>query len=207
MNVMDEYGVMVAMRSIRSLCVYCGSREGVDPAYRQAAAALGRGLAQRGISLVYGAGGIGLMNVVADAVIAAGGVSIGVIPRHLAALELKHHGLTETVLVDTMHERKQLMFERSDAFAVLPGGYGTLDELFEILTWKMLDLHTKPVFLVNAAGYWNPLVHLIDQVIGQGFADPAARHLLRVVPSVDALFEALARLTPARSTTQQAHLA
>jgi uncharacterized protein (TIGR00730 family) len=195
------------MRRIRSLCVYCGSREGTEPRHRRAATALGAGLAARGITLVYGAGGIGLMNVVANAVIAGGGVAIGVIPRHLAALELKHHGLTETVLVDTMHERKQHMFERSDAFAVLPGGFGTLDELFEMLTWKMLGLHGKPIFLVNSAGYWEPLVRLIDQIIAEGFAPPETRQLLVVVPSVEALFEAIDETMVGRAEAGRADLA
>jgi uncharacterized protein (TIGR00730 family) len=181
----------MAVRRIRALCVYCGSRAGNDPAHRRAAAELGEGLARRGISLVYGAGGIGLMNVVADAVIAAGGVSVGVIPRHLAALELKHHGLSETVLVETMHERKQIMFERADAFAVLPGGFGTLDELFEILTWKMLGLHDKPIYVVDSAGYWQPLARLVEQIITEGFAAPETAALFELLPDVRALFEAL----------------
>ncbi|MGD9538056.1 MAG: TIGR00730 family Rossman fold protein [Alphaproteobacteria bacterium] len=195
------------MRRIRSLCVYCGSREGTEPQHGRAAAALGAGLAARGISLIYGAGGIGLMNVVANAVIAGGGVAIGVIPRHLAALELKHTGLTETVLVETMHERKQHMFERADGFAVLPGGFGTLDELFEMLTWKMLGLHHKPIFLVNSTGYWDPLVTLIDQIIGEGFAPAETRKLLVVVPSVEALFEAIDETTIGRAEAGRADLA
>ena len=195
------------MRTIRSLCVYCGSREGHDPAYRREATALGAGLAARGISLIYGAGGIGLMNVVADAVLDGGGVAIGVIPRHLAALELKHSGLTETVLVDTMHERKQHMFERADAFAVLPGGFGTLDEFFEILTWKMLGLHQKPIFLVDGGGYWRPLVGLIDHVIGEGFADRTTRELISVVSGADGLFEAITGLKVGLDAEPQAHLA
>lgn len=182
------------MRTIRSICVYCGSRTGENPVYRREATALGAGLAARGISLVYGAGGVGLMNVVADAVLDGGGVAIGVIPRHLAALELKHDGLTETVLVDTMHERKQHMFERSDAFAVLPGGFGTLDEFFEMVTWKMLGLHQKPIFLVDSGGYWGPLVGLIDHVIGEGFADPMTRGLITVVEGADGLFAAITGL-------------
>ena len=198
---------ILSMRRIRSLCVYCGSREGTEPRHRRAAAALGTGLAARSISLVYGAGGIGLMNVVANGVIAGGGVTIGVIPRHLAALELKHGGLTETVLVDTMHERKQHMFERSDAFAVLPGGFGTLDELFEMLTWKMLGLHRKPIFLVNSAGYWDPLVGLIDRIIGEDFARPKTRQLLIVVPSVEALFEAIDETVIGRVQAGRADLA
>ena len=195
------------MRTIRSICVYCGSRTGDNPAYRREATALGTGLAARGISLVYGAGGVGLMNVVADAVLDGGGVAIGVIPRHLAALELKHHGLTETVLVDTMHERKQHMFERSDAFAVLPGGFGTLDEFFEMLTWKMLGLHQKPIFLVDSDGYWGPLVGLIDHVIGEGFADRATRGLITVVSGADGLFEAITGLKARPETESRAELA
>ncbi len=207
MNVPGPNHKFLIMRTIRSLCVYCGSREGDDPVHRQAARALGTGLAARGIALIYGAGGIGLMNVVADATMQGGGVAIGIIPRHLAALELKHDGLTETVLVDTMHERKQLMFERADAFAVLPGGFGTLDELFEMLTWKMLGLHQKPIFVVNSAGYWDTLVHLVDSVIGQGFAAPETRQMISVVPNIDALFEALGELKSGLEFEPEAHLA
>jgi len=197
----------MAGRGISSVCVYCGSRTGHDPAHAAAASALGHGLASRGHALVYGAGGIGLMNVVADAVIARKGVAIGVIPRHLAELELKHNGLSETVLVDTMHERKQIMFERADAFVVLPGGFGTLDELFEILTWKMLGLHDKPVYVLNSQGYWDPLEELIRQVIGHGFAGPETAALLTFVPDVERLFRALDSHVIETPVQARAHLA
>ena len=194
------------MRTIRSICVYCGSREGRDPAYRQEAALVGTGLAQRKISLIYGAGGIGIMNVVANAVLKGGGVAVGVIPRHLAAQDLKQDGLTETVLVDTMHERKQIMFERADAFAVLPGGFGTLDEFFEMLTWKMLDLHRKPIFLVDSAGYWAPLAGLIDHVIAKGFAAPETRDMIQIVSGAEGLLAAITGLKVEVGPKHQARL-
>jgi uncharacterized protein (TIGR00730 family) len=142
---------------IRRLCVYCGSSPGVDPRYREAARALGGGLAARGIELVYGGGRNGLMGLVADAVLAGGGKVTGVIPLHLQNRELAHVGLSELLVVDSMHERKRVMAERADAFAVLPGGIGTLDETVEILSWRQLGLHDKPIYVVDIAGYWSPL--------------------------------------------------
>jgi len=181
------------MTTVRSICVYCGSSGRVDPRYREAAEHLGTELARRGIRVVYGGGRVGLMGLVADAALAAGGEVIGIIPGHIQALEVEHTDLTELHVVGSMHERKQLMFERSDAFVVLPGGLGTLDETFEILTWKQLTLHDKPVVLVDVAGYWRPLVGLLDHMIEQGFARPEHKALYRKVDSVDAVFEALAR--------------
>ena len=204
---MTSSNKFLTMRTIRSICVYCGSREGQDPVYRREAALVGAGLAARGITLVFGAGGVGIMNVIADAVLDGGGDAIGVIPRHLAAQELKREGLTETVLVDTMHERKQIMFERADAFVVLPGGFGTLDEFFEMLTWKMLDLHRKPIFLVDCAGYWAPLAGLIDHVIAKGFADRATRDLISIVSGADGLLDAITGLKVEPGDQRRARLA
>ncbi len=146
----------------------------------------------RGITLVYGGGGIGLMAVLADAVLAGGGRVIGVIPEHLARIEVSHTGLTETVVTDGMHLRKREMFDRADAFAVLPGGFGTLDEFFEVLTWKQIGLHDKPVAVLDN-GYWAPLQSLLDHVVARGFATQGVRDLIMVVRTVDELFRAFER--------------
>jgi uncharacterized protein (TIGR00730 family) len=154
-----------------SLCVFCGARFGRDPATRETAARLGALLAQEGIRLVYGGGGVGLMGVVANAALAAGAKVVGVIPRFLLQREAGHPALTETVVVDTMHERKLQMFERSDAFVVLPGGIGTLEEFFEVLSWRTLGLHSKPIVIVDQGGYWEPLAALLRGVVEGGFAE------------------------------------
>ncbi len=179
------------MKSIEALCVYCGSAKGKDPRHAALARALGCEIAARGITLVYGAGGIGLMTEVADAVLAGGGHVIGVIPKHLARAEVQHGGLSETITVDSMHERKEIMFRRADAFAVLPGGFGTLDEFFEILTWRQIGLHGKPVVILDADGYWAPLRALLDAVVAEGFASPKAHGLYQVAESVTELFDQL----------------
>jgi uncharacterized protein (TIGR00730 family) len=171
-----------------SICVYCGARPGGNPVYMAAATAFGAGLADRGWRLVYGAGDVGLMGAVARAAQDAGGDTFGVIPTHLMQLEVGKRDLTRFVVTENMHERKKVMFMNSDAIAVLPGGAGSLDEFFEVLTWAQLGLHAKPVVLVNVAGYWNPLVSLLDHTIDQGFADASLRDLLRVADTAqDAL--------------------
>jgi uncharacterized protein (TIGR00730 family) len=180
------------MQNIRRLCVYCGSTGAVDERYREAARELGAGLATAGIGLVYGGGRVGLMGLLADAVLAAGGEVTGIIPSRLRDAELAHHGVTELVVVDSMHERKRLMAEKADAFAILPGGVGTLDEMFEILSWRQLELHNKPIFLVDIGGYWRPLRVLLDHIVAHGFARPETRGLLRVVPTVAALMASIA---------------
>jgi len=180
------------MATVKRLCVYCGSAEGRLPAYRAAADELGRSLADARIELVYGGGRIGLMGRVADAVLAGGGRVTGIIPAHLHDQEVGHHGVSDLQVVGSMHERKQRMFEMSDAFAVLPGGLGTLDETFEIMTWMQLSLHDKPVVILDVAGYWAPLVALIDHAIDSGFAPLRARGFYTVVESVAALMQALA---------------
>ena len=160
--------------------MFCGAAEGADPAYADAARALGTLLAERGIGLVTGGGSVGLMGVVADAALAAGGEAIGVIPRRLVDRELGHGELTALYVVESMHERKALMHELSDAFVALPGGYGTLDELFEALTWRQLGIHGKPVALLDVEGYWAPLVALLDGMVAGGFVHHARRtELLR----------------------------
>jgi uncharacterized protein (TIGR00730 family) len=179
------------MQNIRSLCVYCGSSGAVEAQYREAASELGAALAQAGIRLVYGGGRVGLMGLLADAVLAARGKVTGIIPSHLRDAEVAHRGVSELVVVGSMHERKRLMAERADAFAILPGGIGTLDETFEIVSWKQLRLHHKPVLLVDIGGYWTPLRALLDHIIDTGFASPQSRGLLQVVPSVSALMAAL----------------
>jgi len=180
------------MAQINSLCIYCGSRIGTNPAHRTLAVDVGKGVAKRGWTLVYGGGGIGLMTVAADAALAAGGKVVGVIPTHLADAEIRHVGLSELLLTESMHERKAAMFDRADAFAVLPGGLGTLDEFFEILTWRQIGLHDKPVIVVDNDKYWAPLEQLVDQVVNEGFASDTAHRLFSVVDGVEALFEALA---------------
>ena len=179
------------MAAIASLCVFCGSQTGNNPAYAEAARSLGTALARRGITLVYGAGGIGLMGVVADAVLAEGGKVVGVIPKKLESLEVAHRGLTETVVTEDMFRRKRIMFDRADGFVILPGGYGTLDEFFEVLTWKQLGLLDKPIIVLDSEGYWGPLFALLDQVSADGFAPPAGPGLATVVRSTEELFRVL----------------
>jgi uncharacterized protein (TIGR00730 family) len=176
---------------IRRLCVYCGSSAGTDRRYRAAATELGLGLAAAGIELVYGGGRTGLMGLVADAALAGGGRAIGIIPVHLQDRELAHLGLSELLVVDSMHERKALMAEKSDAFAVLPGGIGTLDETAEILSWRQLGLHDKPIYVVDIAGYWSPLAALFDHFVASGFAAPIVPRLISFVPDVASLLAAL----------------
>ena len=189
------------MKQIESLCVYCGSSKGKDPRHATLARALGGEIAARGISLIYGAGGIGLMTEVADAVLAANGHVVGVIPNHLALNEEQHGGLSETILVDSMHQRKEIMFKRADAFAVLPGGLGTLDEFFEILTWRQIGLHRKLVVLLESGGYWAPLRALLDALVAEGFAPPSAHGLYHVAESVAELFDIL-EVAPAPKITE-----
>lgn len=180
------------MPAIQSLCVYCGAGKGVNALYQEEAARLGRLLGERGIELVFGGGSVGLMGLVADAALAAGGRVVGIIPEHLKARELFHIKASELMVVDSMHSRKRAMVDRSDGFVILPGGLGTLDETFEILTWKQLGLHDKPIVVLDVAGYWAPLTGLIDHVIAHGFAKPTIRNAFRVVTRVEAVLDALA---------------
>lgn len=174
-----------------SICVFCGSRPGHAPAHAEAAAALGRMLARRGWRLVYGAGDVGLMGEVARAAQAVGGQTFGVIPVHLMKAEVGKTDLTQVVITEDMHERKKVMFMNSDAVVVLPGGAGSLDEFFEVLTWAQIGLHRKPIFLVSVKGFWKPLIDLVDHVIDQGFAAPLLRDHFTVVEDVAALEAAL----------------
>lgn len=166
--------------SVKSVCVYCGSRAGAMPAYAQAARTLGAALATEGWRLVYGAGDVGLMGEVARAAQTAGGETFGVIPAHLVAWEVGKTDLTRYIVTETMHERKKVMLMNADAVVVLPGGAGSLDEFFEVLTWAQLGLHAKPIVILNVEGYWDPLLDLIDHVIAQGFADASLAGLFQV---------------------------
>ena len=160
-----------------SVCVFCASSNGSDPIFLEAAQALGRAIAERGWRLVYGGADVGLMGAMADAAMAHGGSVTGVIPRSLAEREIAHRGLTELVETGSMHERKAEMARRADAFLVLPGGLGTLDELCEILTWRLLGIHEKPVVLINIAGYWDAFLGLLDGAVAAGFLRAAHRRL------------------------------
>lgn len=179
-----------------SVCVFCGSRPGTDPALMQAALATGEMLARRNWRLVYGAGDIGLMGAVARATQQAGGKTFGVIPTHLMSDEVARADLDSLVITETMHERKKVMFSNSHAALVLPGGAGTLDEFFEVLTWAQIGLHKKPVILLDQNGFWGPLLALIDHVIAQGFANPSLRSLMTVAPDLAQAEAALERAAP-----------
>ena len=181
------------MASIASVCVYCGSSLGANPRHAEAARQLGAALAAHGIRLVYGGGRIGLMGQIADAVLAGGGQVIGVIPEHLQVEEKGHRGVTELHVVASMHERKNLMFELSDAFVILPGGFGTLDEAFEMLTWRQLHLHDKPILFLNIESYWTAFGTLVDQFIAEGFARETSRRLFAMVDTVEEVIPALLR--------------
>ena len=177
---------------LHSVCVFCGSRSGRNPAHEKAARDTGAMLARNGWRLVFGAGDVGLMGAVAEAATEAGAPSLGVIPTHLMGRERKTRDLSRMVVTEDMHERKKVMFMNSDAIVVLPGGAGSLDEFFEVLTWAQIGLHDKPILLLNVAGYWEPLLALIDHVIAEGFADASLRRQFQTAPDVPALEEALA---------------
>ncbi len=179
------------MERLASVCVFCGSSPGVRPIYAEAADGFGTALARAGIRLVYGGGNVGLMGRVADAVLAAGGEAVGVIPRFLMNREVGHHGLTELHVVETMHERKALMAKLSDAFAVLPGGIGTFEELFEVWTWRQLGLHPKPCGVLNVGGYYDRLTEFLDVAVTEGFLQPGHREALTVETDPATLLAAL----------------
>lgn len=180
------------MRDLRTVCVYAGSSAGERPLFREAAAALGRTIAASGRRLVYGGGAVGLMEVVADAALDAGGEVIGVIPRALDEREIGHRGLTELRVVASMHERKMTMAELSDAFIALPGGVGTLEELIEVMTWTQLGFHDKPCALLDVAGYYRPLLGFLDHAVAEGFLRAEHRALLLAGDDPAALLERLA---------------
>ena len=174
-----------------SVCVYCGSSNQAPAAHKALARALGRQLAAAGIALIYGGGKIGLMGQAADGALEAGGRVIGIIPRFLTQREVGNLEVSELVVTETMHERKRIMAERAEAFVVLPGGLGTLDETFEILTWAQIGLHDKPVVLLNTEGFWDPLLALLDRLEAAAYVRPEHRGLLRVVTSLEGLLPAL----------------
>ena len=174
-----------------SVAVFCGSRFGDDPAYREAAAALGDGIARAGWRLVYGGGRVGLMGVVADAALAAGGDVLGIIPEFLQRREVAHAGVDQLILTATMHDRKRLMFDAAQAFVTMPGGLGTFDETIEITTWRQLALHNKPILICDVAGWAQPYLSLIQAAVAQGFAAPGAANLFQVLPDVDAVLHRL----------------
>lgn len=175
----------------RSICVFCGARPGANPAHAVAARAFGKAIAAEGWRLVYGAGDVGLMGEVARAAMAAGAAALGVIPAHLIGAERGRSDLSHLVITQDMHERKKVMFMNSDAVVVLPGGAGSLDEFFEVLTWAQIGLHRKPIFLLDSEGYWQPLLALLDHVIAEGFADRNLRGLFQTCGGVAALTESL----------------
>jgi uncharacterized protein (TIGR00730 family) len=185
---------MEPMPHIHAVAVFCGSRVGNDPAYRAAAQALGRGLAEAGIRLVYGGGRIGLMGAVADAVLAAGGEVTGVIPDFLMRREVAHGELPDMVVTESMHARKQRMFELADAFVTLPGGIGTYDETIEIITWAQLGLHRKPILICDVAGAARPFLAAIDAAIAADFTGPEVRQLFEVLDGAAAVLQRLAHL-------------
>lgn len=186
----------MSKRLLRSICVFCGSRPGVDPAFMEAGAAMGRAIAARGLTLVYGGARVGLMGAVANAALEAGGRVVGVIPKSLVTKEIAHDGLSELFLTETMHERKDRMVTLSDAFVALPGGFGTYDELFETITLAQIGLHDKPNAMLDTNGFFQPLVSLLRHTIGHGFAAPEHEQLLVIEREPEALLDAIAAWTP-----------
>lgn len=181
------------MTVLHSICVFCGSRPGQNPAHARDARAFGAAFAERGWRLVYGAGDVGLMGQVARAAQEAGARTMGVIPTHLMQREVGKRDLTQLVITEDMHERKKVMFMNSDAVVVLPGGAGSLDEFFEVLTWRQIGLHGKPIFLLNTDGYWDPLIQLMKHVVAQGFAEEDSLTFFRSVATPEALITALSQ--------------
>lgn len=175
----------------KSICVFCGSRDGDDPAFRSAASELGHALARGNYRLVYGAGDVGLMGAVARSAMKAGGDTFGVIPEHLMRREIGKRDLGALVVTETMHERKKVMFMNADAIVTLPGGIGSLDELFEILTWRQLGLHEKPIYLLNTKGYWTPLITLLMSIVESGFAEVSILEFFETYGTVPELMAAL----------------
>ncbi|MBI3451793.1 MAG: TIGR00730 family Rossman fold protein [Rhodospirillales bacterium] len=186
------------MVAIKSLCVYCGSSDRGPRTHRTAAGRFGRILAEADIELVFGGGHVGLMGVIADAALTHGGRVTGIIPEHLLNSEAGHGKVSELIVVPNMHTRKETMFRRSEAFVILPGGPGTLDETFEVLTWKQLRLHAKPIVLVNLGGYWQPLLDLVRSLIRRNYARPTFRDLFTVVERVEDVLPTIGRMAAPR---------
>jgi uncharacterized protein (TIGR00730 family) len=185
------------MGLVRSVAVFCGAQPGRDPAFRRAAEAMGAGLARRGMRLVYGGGRVGLMGAVADAALAAGGEVAGVIPEFLTRWEVAHEGVADMTVTDGMHARKRLMFDMADAFVTLTGGLGTLDETIEVVTWRQLRLHDKPVLICDVGGSASALLAALEAAVADGFAAPEARLLFEVCDGVEAALDRLDSLEPA----------
>jgi len=194
------------MATINSLCVYCGSSGNVREDHREAARFLGSELASAGIRLIYGGGQVGLMGLIADAALAAGGAVTGIIPKFLDQLEIGHTGCTELIVTDNMHDRKLKMASLADAFVILPGGFGTLEEMFEILTWKQLRLHDKPVVIADIDGYWTPLLTLMAKQIEENYVRPEHRDLFDVARSVAEIFPILAAAPEPRFSLEETWL-
>ncbi|MCO5054035.1 TIGR00730 family Rossman fold protein [Thermomonas sp.] len=184
---------------MKSLCVYCGSNAGSDPAYASLASTLGTQLAENGLTLVYGGGNVGLMGIVADAAMQAGGDVIGVIPEQLMQWEVAHKGVTRLEVVDSMHTRKARMFELADGFVALPGGFGTLDEMFEMLTWRQLGLGNKPCAFLDGNGFWNPLMAMLDTMVRERFLHPEQRDDLWQGHDIGAMLAWMRGYVPARA--------
>lgn len=179
------------MPAIENICVFLGSSTGSNPAIADATVSLGHEIAQRNMTLVYGGGAVGLMGLLADTVLEAGGHVLGIIPTNLFSREVAHRGVSELVETNGMHDRKALMYERSDAFIALPGGFGTLDELAEVLTWRQIGVHNKPVGLVDVEGYFEPLLTWFDRAVSDGLLNVSNRHMVHSNPSPSALLETL----------------
>lgn len=194
------------MATLRTLCVYCGASVGARPGYAALARALGRRCAETGVTIVFGGGRVGLMGQLAEAALEARGRVIGIIPEHLQRLEVGFSDASELVVVDSMHTRKALMAERSDAFCVLPGGVGTLDEMMEIITWKQLALHDKPIVLLDHEGFWQPLLKVFAFQETEGFLRGAHRRLFQVAQDLDGVFEEIARQPEPKIATVQSRL-
>jgi uncharacterized protein (TIGR00730 family) len=182
---------MPAPTTIRNVAVFCASADGTNPLYRSAAEALGKELAARRIGLIYGGAKVGLMRAVADAVLSAGGHVVGVIPEVLVDLEVAHEGVSELHVTSTMHTRKAMMIERSDAFLILPGGYGTMEEMFEVLAWQTLRLHEKKIILFNVHGFYDKLLEFLDSCVAEGMLKPKNREMLLVANDLQEVFELL----------------
>ena len=194
------------MNDIRNICVFCGSKAGDDPSHLALAREFGAAIGARGLGLVYGGGRIGLMGAVAEAAHAAGAQVTGVIPEFLMKLEVGNTAIGTLEITDSMHNRKRRMFELSDAFVALPGGLGTIDESIEIITWKQLRLHDKPIIMLSKDGYWASFENLVSAVIGAGFAHPAVAELYSVVDSVEDAFAAITEARPVNSEVLTSHL-
>jgi uncharacterized protein (TIGR00730 family) len=184
------------MNPIKVVCIYCGSSKGRDPLFSETAHNLGQYLASKEISIIYGGAQVGLMGSLANGSLTYGGEVIGILPSFLSIKEIAHDNLTETIMTDNMHQRKQMMFEKSDAFIILPGGFGTLDEMFEILTWGQLGLHTKPIGVLNINGYYDHLLAFLDNIVYQGLMNQRNRDMLISASDIDSLMDMLYKFTP-----------